>query len=195
MTKQVKDVMKSPVHLIEPEASLSTAARRMRDENVGSLPVGAGDELFGMVTDRDIVVRGVATDSDCSRTTVRSVMSVDLCCCFDDQPVDEAARLMEEHRVRRLPVLDKDGRLAGIVSRDDLSNWLDRNTPVHRVVFHREVSTSGSGAHKVPLAVIHIASSHTREEIESLAILEFERNNGGRSWQEIAHGYEIMDAP
>lgn len=59
---------------------------------------------------------------------------------------------------------------------------------MHRVVFHREVSTSGSGAHKVPLAVIHIASSHTREEIESLAIREFERNNGGRSWHEIALG-------
>ncbi|MFW6077763.1 MAG: CBS domain-containing protein [Hyphomicrobiales bacterium] len=187
--------MISPVHTIDPDASLSKAARRMRDENVGSLPVGMRDELLGIITDRDIVVRCIADDMDCNRTTVRTVMSADLLCCFDDQPVEVAAQLMEEHRVRRLPVLNQNDRLAGILSLDDLTGWLNRNTEVHRVVFYREVATSGpGGAHKVPLAIVHITRSHNREEIEALAIAQFERDHGGRSWHHLAQGYDVIES-
>ncbi len=191
---QVKDVMTTPVHLVEPDTSLVVAARKMRDENVGSLPVGEGGELLGMITDRDIVVRCLAEDQNCAKTAVRDVMSAELLCCFEDQPVEAAARLMAEHRVRRLPVLGRDHRLVGILSRDDLAGRRELTTKPHRVVFYREVITSGSGQpHKVPLAIVHITDRHAREEVEAAAIKTFERDRGGHPWREVADGYEVID--
>jgi CBS domain-containing protein len=190
---RVKDVMTSPVHLIDPDASLIAAAHRMRDENVGSLPVGAGEELLGMITDRDIVVRCVADGASCDKMAVRDVMSAELLVCFADQPVEEAARLMEEYRVRRLPVLDQDQRLVGIASFNDLSGRRDRKTQPHRVVFHKALTTSAAGQPRnVPLAVVHITGRKEREEVEAAAIQKFERDRGVRSWREVADGYEVV---
>jgi CBS domain-containing protein len=190
---QIKDVMKTPVHLIGPDEPLVAAARRMRDENVGSLPVGEGDELLGMITDRDIVVRCVADGENCAKTAVRDAMSAELLCCFLDQPVDDAARLMDEYRVRRLPVLDQRHRLVGIVSLTDLSGreW---NTRPHRVVFYKDLTTSASGQpRRVPLAIVHITDRHARDEVEAAAIKKFERDRGGRDWRHVADGYEVVE--
>ena len=189
---QVKDVMRSPVHLIGPDAPLVAAARRMRDENVGSLPVGEGDELLGMITDRDIVVRCVADGENCAKTAVRDAMSAELLCCFLDQPVEDAARLMDEYRVRRLPVLDHRHHMVGIVSLTDLSGR-DWNTRPHRVVFYKELTTSASGQpRRVPLAILHITDRHARDEVEAAAIKKFERDRGGRRWRDVADGYEVV---
>ena len=190
---RIRDVMASPVHLIDPGASLVLAARRMRDENIGSLPVGEGDRLLGMITDRDIVVRCVADGGDCNGKTVRDAMSAGLLVCFDDQPVEEAARLMEEHQVRRLPVLDHRGqRLVGIVSLDDLTGRHLETKP-HRVVFYKVVTVSGSGQPRdEPLAVVHITDRHVREEVEAAAIAKFEYDRGVGSWREVADGYEVI---
>lgn len=188
----VKDVMQSPVHLIAPEASLDVAARRMRDENIGSLPVGDDDELLGMITDRDIVVRCVAESGDCTRVAVRDAMSAELLCCFVDQPVEDVANLMEEYQVRRLPVLDQQQRLVGIVSLNDLSGR-HLKTQLHRVVFYKELATSASGERRrVPVAIVHITDRHGREEIEAAAIKKFERDRGGRPWHHAADGYEVV---
>ena len=190
---QVKDVMRTPVHLIGPDAALVAAARRMRDENVGSLPVGEGAELLGMITDRDIVVRCVAEGEDCAKTAVRDAMSAELLCCFLDQPVEEAARLMDEYRVRRLPVLDHRQRLVGIVSLTDLSGR-DGNTRAHRVVFYKELTSSAAGQpRRVPLAVVYITGRQARHEVEAAAIRKFERDRGGRPWRAVAEGYEIVE--
>jgi CBS domain-containing protein len=190
---QVKDVMKTPVHLIGPDAPLVAAARRMRDENVGSLPVGEGAELLGMITDRDIVVRCVATGENCGNVAVRDAMSAELLCCLADQPVEDAARLMEEYRVRRLPVIDHRQRLVGIVSLTDLSGR-DWNTRPHRVVFYKELTTSASGQpRRVPLAIVHITDRHTRDDAEAAAIRKFERDRGGRPWRDVADGYEVVE--
>ena len=190
---QIKDVMKSPVHLIEPNAPMVAAARRMRDENVGSLPVGEGTELLGMITDRDIVVRCVAEGENCAKTAVRDAMSAELLCCFVDQPVEEAARLMEAYRVRRLPVLDERQRLVGIVSLTDLSGR-DLKTQPHRVVFYKELTTSATGQpRRVPLAIVHITDRHERDEVEAAAIRKFERDRGGRPWRDAADGYEVVE--
>ncbi len=189
---QVRDAMTRPVQLIEPDASLVAAARRMRDENVGSLPVGESGELLGMITDRDIIVRCVADGASCEKMAVRDVMSAELLVCFEDQPAEEAVRLMEEYRVRRLPVLDQDQRLVGIVSLDDLSGWSDRKTQPHRVVFYKELTTSASGQpRRVLLAVVHITDRHAREEVEAAAIKKFERDRGAHSWRDLADGYEV----
>jgi CBS domain-containing protein len=94
----------------------------MKDLDMGPLPVcGDNDRLVGMVTDRDITVRAVAEARDPRTTTVQDVMTPDVVYCFEDQDVREAAKLMQEHQVRRLVVLTRDKRLAGIVSLGDLA--------------------------------------------------------------------------
>ncbi len=117
---QVSDVMSQSVDLVNPNAPIREAAICMRDDNVGALPVGENDRLIGMITDRDIAVRGVAEDRD-GTTSVRDVMSHSICYCFDDNDLQEAARLMAKHQVRRLPVLNRDKRLVGIVALADLA--------------------------------------------------------------------------
>ncbi len=118
----VRDVMTHGAECIRPAASLQEAAQKMKNLDVGPLPVcGDNDRLVGMITDRDITVRAVAEACDPRTTTVKDVMTPDVVYCFDDQDVQEAARLMKEHQVRRLVVLNRDKRLAGIVSLGDLA--------------------------------------------------------------------------
>lgn len=118
---KLHDIMTPNPDVIDPNASIREAAKRMRDENVGALPVGENDRLIGMVTDRDIAVRAVADDRMPSQTAVRDVMSEKIFYCFDDDEAEAAARCMAEHQVRRLPILNRDKRLVGIVSLADLA--------------------------------------------------------------------------
>lgn len=117
---RVRDVMSTRVDLIDPWTTLTQAAQIMRDDDVGALPIGENDRLVGMLTDRDIVVRGVATGKDVTATTAQEAMSPGIVYCFDDQELDEAAALMSDRQVRRLAVLNRDNRLVGIVSIGDL---------------------------------------------------------------------------
>ena len=118
---QLKDVMTREVEVISPEASLEEAARKMDQLNVGPLPVCDGRKLVCMVTDRDITVRATSTGMDPRATPVRQAMSTDVLYGFEDQDVREAANLMQNQQVRRLPVLDHANRLVGIVSLGDLA--------------------------------------------------------------------------
>jgi CBS domain-containing protein len=114
---QVKDIMTPGVECIRPDDTLQNAARKMRDLDVGPLPVcGDNDRLAGMITDRDIVVRAIADGKDPKATKVREAMTDEIIYCFEDQDVQEAARTMQERQVRRLVVLNRDKRLVGIVS-------------------------------------------------------------------------------
>jgi CBS domain-containing protein len=117
---QVQEIMTRDVALINPNTTIRDAARKMRDENVGALPVGENDRLVGMVTDRDIVMRAVAEDRGSGTTAVRDVMSQHVFYCFEGADVKEAAKTMAEHQVRRLPVLNHDKRLVGVVALADL---------------------------------------------------------------------------
>ena len=118
---QIKDVMTRDVKLVSPDTPVAVAARLMRQQDVGSLPVGADDRMVGMLTDRDIVLRAVADGKDCKSATAGEVMSKEILYCFDDQDIEEVARNMGEQQIRRLPVVDRDKRLVGIVSLGDLS--------------------------------------------------------------------------
>lgn len=119
---QVNEVMSRGVECIRPSDSIARAAERMRELNVGALPVcGDNDRLVGMITDRDITVRATASCCEAGNTCVRDVMTPDVVYCFEDQDVSEAARLMEEHQIRRLVVLNREKRLVGIVSLGDLA--------------------------------------------------------------------------
>ena len=119
---KIRDVMTRDVDVINPAAMIAEASRRMRDEDIGALPVGEGDKLVGMVTDRDIVVRAIAVGKDPAKTPVREAMSDQVLYCFEDQSTEEVSANMGENQVRRLPVVNRDKRLVGIVALGDLSS-------------------------------------------------------------------------
>jgi CBS domain-containing protein len=126
---QLRDVMTRDVQVVDPDASLQEAAQKMSSD-VGPLPVSDGTRLFGVVTDRDIMVRGVAEGRDPNRTRVRDVMTADVHFCFDDDDVLEAARLMEQNHMGRVLVLDRRKNLVGVVSLEDLPLSAGRETRV-----------------------------------------------------------------
>jgi CBS domain-containing protein len=109
------------VQLTDPGTTLKSAAALMRDGDLGLLPVGENDRLIGTLTDRDIVISAVAEGKDPNSTAVRDAMSEGIAYCFEDQSVDEAADVMRERQIRRLPVLNRDKRLVGIVALADLA--------------------------------------------------------------------------
>jgi CBS domain-containing protein len=116
----IKDVMSRDVQVISPDASIEEAACCMRDGDFGMMPVGENDRMVGAISDRDIAVRGVAEGKG-SSAKVRDVMSEGICWVFEDEPVERAAELMSKHQVRRLPVVNRDKRLVGIVSLGDIA--------------------------------------------------------------------------
>jgi len=117
---QVHHLMSRDVATITPGTTLKDAARRMADLDVGALPVSDKDRLVGMITDRDIAVRGVAQGRTAS-AKVRDVMTREIKYCFDDQELDEIAINMADLQLRRLPVVDRDKRLVGILSLADIA--------------------------------------------------------------------------
>jgi CBS domain-containing protein len=120
MGKSVKDAMTSEVKTASPSQPLTDVARLMKQEDVGSVPVVDGDRLVGVVTDRDIVVRGIADGSDPHAIKAGDIASRDVVTVRPDDDLDEVLRLMAQHQVRRLPVVD-DGRLVGVVAQADVA--------------------------------------------------------------------------
>jgi CBS domain-containing protein len=118
---QLKDVMTRDVEVVQPQASVVEAAEKMKSLDVGALPVCDGKRLMGMITDRDIAVRVVAEGRDPRGTRAQDAMTPEVIYCLEDQPVEEAADLMAQHQIRRLPILNRDKKLVGIVSLGDLA--------------------------------------------------------------------------
>jgi CBS domain-containing protein len=120
---KVKDAMHKGVDWVSPETPVTELAKMMRDHDVGAIPIGENDRLVGMVTDRDIVCKGLVEDSfDARRTAARDVMTPGIHCCRDDDDLAKAVRHMETLKVRRLPVINKTRRMVGILSLGDVSN-------------------------------------------------------------------------
>jgi CBS domain-containing protein len=126
--RTIKDVMTHGAEVIHPDATLREAAEKMRRFNIGPLPICDGDKLVGVVTDRDIVVRGIAMGHDPHSSRVSSVMTEDVESISPNASLDEAAELMEDRQLRRLLVVDDKGKLVGIVSLGDLSREADDTT-------------------------------------------------------------------
>jgi len=118
---KVSEVMTRGVECVKPEASLEEAAAKMKSLDVGALPICDNDRLAGMITDRDITVRATAEGESPKVIHVRDIMTPGIVWCFEDEDVQEASRKMKEHQVRRLPVLNRDKRLVGMVSLGDLA--------------------------------------------------------------------------
>ena len=127
---KVSDVMTRDVETVTPDQTAQEAASFMLRADAGSIPVTEGDRLIGMITDRDITVRGVAQGHGPS-TPVRELMTSGIICARLDDNVEEVAMRMSEAQVRRLPVLDNDDKLCGIVSLGDLSRETDDETAHH----------------------------------------------------------------
>ena len=117
---KVSKCMTRDVELVSPTQTIRDAAQMMADLDAGALPVQQDDRLVGMITDRDIAVRAVAQGKS-PETPVRDVMSPEVLYCFDDQEIEDVSRNMGEAKVRRLPVVNRDKRLVGIISIGDLA--------------------------------------------------------------------------
>ena len=125
MAKKVREVMTSNPCTIDADKSVAYAAKMLRDEDVGVAPIVEGDRLVGVLTDRDIAVRVVAEGRDPEQVKAREIASTDLVTLDPDQDLDEALRLMARNQVRRLPVVEEDGRVVGIVAQADVAQEAD----------------------------------------------------------------------
>lgn len=123
---KINEIMTREVELVHPDDSIKTAAEKMRYRDVGFLPVHDGKQLLGVLTDRDLVIRAVAEGIDPQKRLGREWFTQPVVCCYEDQDVDEAARLMEDHQIRRLVILNRDDeRVVGVVSLGDLSKAVE----------------------------------------------------------------------
>ena len=118
--KQLKDVMTRHVDVISPDATIREAAKHMADGDFGMMPVGEDDRMIGAISDRDIAIRAVAEGRG-PETKVREIMSQGIAWAYEDASVDDAAKIMSEHQVRRLPVVNREKRLVGIVALGDFA--------------------------------------------------------------------------
>ena len=117
---KIKDAMHAGVTWVNPNSALTQIAKKMRNEDIGAVPIGENDRLVGMVTDRDICCRGLANGGDISKLTARDVMSKPIHYCKEDDDIGEAVRLMQDRKVRRLPVINEQKRMVGILSLGDI---------------------------------------------------------------------------
>ena len=118
--QKLEDLMSRDVKVISPDMSIREAAKQMRDGDFGMLPVGENDRMIGTISDRDIAIRAVAEGKGAD-TKVRDVMSDGVAWAYEDNSVEEAVKIMSERQVRRLPVVDRDKRLVGIVALGDFA--------------------------------------------------------------------------
>ena len=119
---KVKDVMHKGVDWVGPETPIAELAKLMCEHDIGAIPIGENDKLIGMVTDRDIVCKGLARDSfDARRATARDVMTEGIHCCREEDDLAKAVHHMEKLKLRRLPVINKSKRMVGILSLGDVS--------------------------------------------------------------------------
>lgn len=118
---KVKDAMHAGASWIDPDAQISDVAERMRREDIGAIPVGENDRLIGMITDRDIVLRGLSGKLDPLQLTARDVMSEPIVYCNANEELEDAVHIMERQQIRRLPVIDEHRRMVGMLSLGDVA--------------------------------------------------------------------------
>jgi len=142
MGTKVQDVMSTRPRCVSPDTPVTEAAELMESEDVGSLPVLEGDELAGMITDRDIVIRAIARGKDPRGMPVREVSTRDVVAVRGDEDLSEALKLMASHQVRRLPVVDESNHLVGVLAQADVAREAREKTVGELV---EEISRSPEG--------------------------------------------------
>jgi len=124
---KVKDMMHKGIECVAPDTAVSAVAQRMKELDVGAMPIAKDGKLLGMITDRDITIRCVAGNENMSKVKAKDVMTQGVVYCRDNEDVEDAIRLMEGKQIRRLPVLDEAMRMVGMVSLGDVSHALPRD--------------------------------------------------------------------
>ncbi|MCP4318504.1 MAG: CBS domain-containing protein [Hyphomicrobiales bacterium] len=124
---KVKDVMHSGVSWVEPDTKLKEIAQIMQNEDIGAVPVGENDRLIGMVTDRDITCRALSEAKKPETLTARDVMSPGITWCKDGEEIEDAIRIMEKKKIRRLPVINDEKRMVGMLSIGDIAGNLPQD--------------------------------------------------------------------
>lgn len=119
---KVRELMHKGVETVSPDTPLAKVAKTMRERDVGAIPIAANGKLVGMVTDRDITVRAVANGKDLSQTTAQDIMTKDVVCCRDSDKLRAVMNVMEEKKIRRVPVTDEEDHIVGMVSLGDISS-------------------------------------------------------------------------
>ena len=118
---KIRELMHQGIEVMPPDTPVAKLAQRMREKDIGAIPVGTKDELQGIVTDRDITVRAVANGKDIGKLTAADVMTKGAVCCRDDEKVRDVLRTMEERQIRRIPVVNEKHHLIGMISLGDIS--------------------------------------------------------------------------
>lgn len=118
---KLREIMSDHVEVIHPDDTLQKASEKMRDRDIGFLPVCDGDRLIGVLSDRDLIIRAFAEGLDSNTMLGRDLVTSPAIYCFEDQSVDEAAKLMHDNQIRRLVVLSRDKQMVGVVSLGDLA--------------------------------------------------------------------------
>lgn len=118
---KIRDVMTANPQICTPETTLKDVACMMRDHDTGFIPVCDGDRIGGVITDRDMVVRGLCQGVDSSKATVRDCMTMEICWIKQDQDIQDAIAIMEERKIRRMLVMDENKKLVGVFSLGDLA--------------------------------------------------------------------------
>lgn len=185
----VRERMK-PAVFLEPDETLATAARKLRKDNIGCLPVCQDGRLLGMITDRDIAMRGVADNRDPNHMRVRDAISVDAICCLKEDSVEEAATLMRQAHVQRLAVVNADRHLVGIISISDLEGGGSERRPFE-VIFYKEVLGHAGLPHHSELMRVSVAQG-TKDEAVQAAIGQFEEARHVTNWTTAADGYDVV---
>jgi len=185
----VREMMKGPVR-VQAEETLDAAARKLKNDNIGALPVCQDKRVIGMLTDRDITMRGVASDRDVSRMTAREAMSAEVLFCFGDDQVEQAATIMSENHVHRLAVLDREDRhLIGVISLSDIGGSASQRRP-YEVIFHKIFTDHRGHPHRSELMRVSVAQG-TKAEAIATAISQFEEMNHLKAWHQLADGYDV----
>lgn len=187
----VRQVMAQPALFVDENASLTEAARLMRDNDIGCLLVGRSDRLSGIVTDRDLVVRSLAQGHSGNRARVHQAMSHTPICCRADHSVARAAKLMAEHEVKRLPVRNRSGRVVGVVSRSDIQEASSKRKP-YQVNFLKTVLAGGS-SHAVLVDAVYISGCRDRDEAAAVACEKAAETRGMTDWRQFADRVKVFD--
>jgi CBS domain-containing protein len=185
----VSERMKSAV-FIEPNETLATAARKLRKDNIGCLPVCQDGRLLGMITDRDIAMRSVADNRDANHMLVHDAMSVDAIFCLKEDSVEQATTLMRQAHVQRLAVVNADRHLVGIISMSDLEGGGSERRPFE-VIFYKEILDHAGLPHHSQLMRVSVAQG-TKDEAVQAAIRQFEETRQVTSWTLAADGYDVL---
>lgn len=118
---KAKEIMTTNPEIISPTTTLNEAAEKMRNQDIGFLPIGKNDRLIGAITDRDIVIRGLALGKDSTKSTVKDIMSDEIRYCFENDSLEKVADMMSDLQIRRLAVLNDQKRIVGIISLGDVA--------------------------------------------------------------------------